>query len=304
MFVWQAHKGKIRSLAFSPDGTRLATATGKTRLVALWNPVTGELVRKLEPGGADRAVQSVAFAPDAPLFAAGMTNSIRVWSTADWTVVAVLAGRERGTGAFYELTFGRGPAPRIAGGESRRVHVWENAGAPGAFGLSSRRRPDVAFMIENVPCLDFSPDGARLATNVLFGAQFWEPTTGKLLRTIPHTHSKHHGPVRFSPDGTRVAVGYRNVVTVYPTAEGAAETVTCKGHTNAIWSACWSADGRTLLTASADGTARLWDPTSGAEQRTFEWGIGKIHAVAFSADGLLGAAGGADGKLVVWDVDA
>ena len=35
MFVWQAHKGKVRSLAFSPDGSLLATATGTGRIVSL-----------------------------------------------------------------------------------------------------------------------------------------------------------------------------------------------------------------------------------------------------------------------------
>ena len=158
-------------------------------------------------------------------------------------------------------------------------------------------------MIANVPCLDFSPDGTLIATNVLSSAQLWEPTTGAPVRTIPHTHSNHHGPVKFSPDGTRLAVGYRKLVSIYPVAENTGEEVICKGHTQPVWSACWSVDGRTLLTASEDGTARLWNPTSGAELKAFEWGIGEIRAVAFSADGLLGAAAGKDGKVVIWDVD-
>ena len=46
MLVWQAHKGKIESAAFSPDGQFLATATGGTQAVYLWNPTTGKLVHK------------------------------------------------------------------------------------------------------------------------------------------------------------------------------------------------------------------------------------------------------------------
>jgi WD40 repeat protein len=207
---------------------------------------------------------------------------------------------ERWTGSFYELAWGRGPAPKLAGSDSRRVRVWADTAAGPTPGP---RHPAVSFPIDNVPGLDFSPDGARVATNVLPRAELWDAATGTRLRSIPHTHSKHHGPVKFSPDGTRLAAGYRNVVTIYPHPEGA-EPVTCKGHTDAVWAACWSGDGRTLLSASADGTCREWDPTSGAELRSFGWGIGGIHAVAFSADGLLGAAAGAGGKVVVWDVDA
>ncbi len=304
MFVWQAHKGKVRSLAFSPDGSLLATATGTGRLISLWKPTTGELVRKLQPGGEDRAGLSVAFALDAPLLAVGMTNSVRVWDTARWEVVAVLVGGERWTGGFYELAFGRGPDPRLAGGESRKVHIWEGLGRGH---LTPPRKPDVAFNIGNVPCLDFSPDGSLLATNVLARAELWNPATGKSVRQILHTHSNHHGPVKFSPDGAWLAVGYRKLVSIYPilypVSDVAGDPVTCTGHTQPVWSACWSADGRTLLSASADGTARLWDPTSGAELKAFEWGIGAIRAVAFSADGLLGAAAGKNGKVVIWDVD-
>ncbi len=299
MFVWQAHKGKVRSLAFSPDGHFLATVTGKSRLVSLWNPVTGALVRKLESSSDERVALSVAFAPDAPLFAAGMTKSVRVWDTASWTVVAVLTGRERWSGNYYELAFGRGPNPRLAAGEARHVHVWENAGDER---LTTPRHPEAAFRVENVPCLDFSPDGKLLATNVLASAALWKPA-GELVRIIEHTHSNHHGPVKFSPDGTRLAVGYRNLASIYSVADPADAPITCAGHTKAVWSACWSADGRALLTASADGTTRLWNPATGAELRAFAWDIGELHATAFSADGLLGAAAGTNGKVVVWDVD-
>jgi WD40 repeat protein len=53
-----------------------------------------------------------------------------------------------------------------------------------------------------------------------------------------------------------------------------------------------------------DGTVRLFDSTTGAETRSFDWSIGPVQAAAVSPDGTLCAAGGDDGHLVVWDVDA
>ncbi|MDY3553999.1 WD40 repeat domain-containing protein [Gemmata sp. JC717] len=300
MFVWQAHRGRIRSLAFSPDGSLLATATGTGRLVPLWNPSTGELVRKLAPptsGG----VWSVAFAPDAPRVAAGVGSEVCVWDAVSGLPTVILAARERYTGPYYELAFGRGASAPLAGAGSRGSCLWSSE--PGGVAPADRRLPNVTIRTDHTACLDFAPDGSRLATNELAKVELCDPATGTAARSFTHTHSRHHGPVKFSPDGARLAVGYRNTLSVYP-ADGDGPPVHCQGHTNAVWAACWSSDGRTLLTASADGTARLWDPTTGAELRSFAWGIGEIRAAAFSADGLLGAAAGADGKVVVWDVDA
>lgn len=299
MLVWQAHKGKILSLAFSPDGRTLATATGTNRLVSLWNPVTGELIRKLKPG-AGKSVYSVAFAPDAPLFAAGMNGLACVWNTETWSQVSTLGPASGWAGGFFEMTFARGVNPRLAGSDSNRVRIWDDASQPHSTPKNSSNRD---FLVANVPCLDFHPSGELLAVNVLAEASIYNPATAERLQTIDHKHSHHHGPVKFSPDGSRIAVGYLRLVSIHPTEAGSAEVVTCTGHKKAVWAASWSADGQTLFTGSADGTARQWNPATGEELKAFEWGIGEIRATAFSSDGLLGAAASKDGKVIVWDLD-
>src|SRR5687767_10272035 len=103
MLVWQAHKGKVRSMGFSPDGTVLATVTGTGRLVTLWDPTTGKLARKLDPGTDDRATLAVGFAPGGPLVAASMTTHVRIWDTRTWEPVALLKGREEWSGGGYEV---------------------------------------------------------------------------------------------------------------------------------------------------------------------------------------------------------
>jgi hypothetical protein len=47
---------------------------------------------------------------------------------------------------------------------------------------------------------------------------------------------------------------------------------------------------------------RLWDIDSGRQRAAFDWGIGKVYAVAFAPDGMRAAAGGQQ-NIVVWDVD-
>src|SRR5262245_2542569 len=119
MFRWQAHKGAIQSLAFSPAADLLATATGSTRSIHLWDPRTGKRVRKLEAGG---AVQAVAFAPGAPLVAAAVRGLVRVWETGAWDWVADLDNQDA-----YELAFGHGPRPALAAAAARNVLTWSDA---------------------------------------------------------------------------------------------------------------------------------------------------------------------------------
>src|SRR5687767_4541005 len=73
----EAHRADVFSLAFSPNGKLLASAC-KDRTVGLWNPVTGEEVKKLKGHTAD--VLRVTFSPDGKsLASAGADGTIRIW---------------------------------------------------------------------------------------------------------------------------------------------------------------------------------------------------------------------------------
>ena len=64
-----------------------------------------------------------------------------------------------------------------------------------------------------------------------------------------------------------------------------------------------SADGRYAFTSGADGTARLWDVTTGHELRRFAGHKAVIFGAAISADGSLVATGGYDGTVRLWYTD-
>ena len=73
------------------------------------------------------------------------------------------------------------------------------------------------------------------------------------------------------------------------------------GHTNGVYSAAFSPDGRLLATASLDATARVWDPTTGYCLRTLTGHTSSVWAVAFSPDGRLLATASPDQTARVWD---
>jgi WD40 repeat protein len=61
---------------------------------------------------------------------------------------------------------------------------------------------------------------------------------------------------------------------------------TFEGHTDRIFSACLSADGRWAISGSKDKTLRLWENATGLCLRTFEEPSGNIHSLVISPDNL------------------
>jgi len=74
------------------------------------------------------------------------------------------------------------------------------------------------------------------------------------------------------------------------------------GHTRAISSACFSPDGRYILSGSGDETMRLWDIITGREVRSFKEHTDRVTSVSFSPDGKYALSGSSDSTMKLWDI--
>jgi WD40 repeat protein len=121
--------------------------------------------------------------------------------------------------------------------------------------------------------------------------------------------------VAFAPDGARIALGSQDqLVTIFP-ADGSTP-IALKGHTAAVLDVGFSPDGKSVVSASADRTARVWRVVPDArDRRSSTAGPGPgdpvvlrghtadVTLAAFSPDGAQVLTASADATARVWRAD-
>jgi WD40 repeat protein/serine/threonine protein kinase len=255
----KGHTNNVRrsafSLAFSPDGKRLATASG--REVKVWDAQTGQELFACK--GHTPAVISVVFSPDGKRLASRSGGrsprqpvEVKVWDAQ--TGQELLNLQTIGIGQNDSIAFSP-DGKRLASG-GREVKVWDAQTGQELLSL-----PDGGSRVA------FSPDGKRLA-GASWDLASWSPTmkvwdaqTGQEILTFNGGHTDIVMSLAFSPDGKRLASGSQDQTVKVWDAQTGQEMLTLKGHTGSVGSVAFSADGYRLASASNDGTVKIWDAT-------------------------------------------
>ncbi|MDQ4100223.1 MAG: WD40 repeat domain-containing protein [Chloroflexota bacterium] len=248
---------RVFDVAFSPDGTILATATTadppmmpsppiSTALpVRLWRVTDGALLHALD--GHRLGTDQVRFAPDGASLAAVLGDGTLVaWDTTTWAPRFCLIDPAF---SVQDVDFAPDGQTLVA--------------ASGRLTLRILRTSDGTVLQElEGDVAAFSPDGRVLAT--ANGApRLWQVPDGTELHRL-RGHKFDVEDVAFSPDGEWLATagGFEGTVRVWRVADGALlRMIEVPG--GRVIGAEFLADGRTLVSRQEDwgrGQVRLWSP--------------------------------------------
>ncbi|PWT90273.1 MAG: hypothetical protein C5B56_05725 [Proteobacteria bacterium] len=127
--------------------------------------------------------------------------------------------------------------------------------------------------------------------------KIWDADTGKLVRALP---IKQYD-VKFSPDG-KLAVQAAGTLELWD-AQAGRVVLTLKGHSADITALQFSRDGRRVLTASNDKTARVWDSRTGKTIAVMSGHAAAIKSVEFTLDERQVVTWSEDATLRLWDAE-
>jgi WD40 repeat protein/serine/threonine protein kinase len=282
------HDAALTGFEFSPDGSRVATAS-QDGTARVWNLDTGQPVtpplrhagpvnsvafrpdgrwlattaddktaRLWDAGSGEPlhslphggAVQAASFSPDGKRLVTSSVGLIQVWNAADGQAVTKPLRAEQSP-IQGDVQFSADGRRIVVTGGQRVARLWD--ADTGELRSRTRQRTHVHSQAW------LSPDrSSAVSSRVDLPPQVWDLLTGEPV-TPPLRHLPGAVRAAFSPQGDRVVTtGWDGTVRVWDLATGAVVAGPL-GHGTLFTSASFSPDGRLVVTRDSDGLVRVWD---------------------------------------------
>ncbi len=236
---WEWPRGKdphstINSLAYAPNGDRLAAAVFRQSAAYLWDMTTGKQIDRLS----HKQIYGLSFADDEELVSAGWDRAVHFWNATDGTLeqtidLAPVFPNDQELRMYAVASTPE--AELIATAHLQgKVRIWQSAN----MALRAEFQFEGRFIDG---AINFSPDGLWLAAGGTNGSlAIWDALTGQLVWSLGR-HEGYVYEVAFAPDSRTLLTGGADGVAYLwdlRPAEAAGDT-----DPSALWDALDGTDG-------------------------------------------------------------
>jgi len=336
----EGHQLVANGLAYSPDGSMIATGDESVGEVIVWSSSDGSQITSFQ--GGESGIYAIAFSPDSErLSAVGDDGLLNIW---DIKTGETILSQPSSTGGYRAVVFTKDGNRIITGGQDTTVRVWDaNSGAElmkiaGHKAIVSQisLSPDEKYFATGINTdhyvrlwslesgtelytlpgnsfaigMLFSPDGEVLITAGKDGViNTWEPETGAPLADLlqlPVEPGTPVGNLQYSPDQKFIAAAHGPFISLID-LDSKKIVHTFEGHLGAVIDIAFSPDGSQLISAGFDGKAIVYDTNTGETITEYlehgQWALG----VAYTPDGeyatTAGTNAGTGNSVLIWDPD-
>ena len=282
-----AHSLPVYSLAISPDGQTIASAS-QDGTIKLWKLEERELLHTF--AGHSRAVNSVAISADGQTLASGSKDkTIKLWNPKTGELIRTLEGH---SASVSSVAIDPSATILASGSADKTIKIWNLK-----TGELIRSLTGHTGFVESVA---IALDGSLLASGSRDTTiKIWNLKTGELMRTLPK-NSWVVSSVVFSSDGKTLASSTcGQKIKLWDLHSGELlHSLTSPSST--ICSIAIGQNGQVIIGGSSDGSIKLWDLQTGALLSSIPGHDRGVLALALGPDGRAIASTSLDNTIKIW----
>lgn len=286
---FDGHPGDVYTVDYSPDGTLLAAACGRGRII-LRDAKSGEIRHDIAAHKSD--VNWLDFSPDGTLLASvGDDRRVRLWHVATAELAADVGEHDC---QISSVAFSHDGRRLATGDEHGLIIVWD---VP-----SRREEKRLVKHTGRIRKLAFAADGSLVNISADWYLCAWNVDAAEPRWRFAAPHTRFNS-VALSPDNKTVAAGDDlGIIFLLDLTDG--RVLGRMGRRGAVDSLAFSPDSRLLAAGGDENSVQFWDLARQTCLGETPVHGDRVWSVAISPDGRTLATGTRDRTVKLWEVDA